>query len=155
MADRELEDLVARDIEVGLAGGSAETDEAPRQAIFAPIDGVDFSQGELPGVTVRTVDRNRAAVEWTYRCQHVGHFAGIMPTDKTLVIHGVTIVERRPDREPRFRRYVDWAEVMTQLGVTATFRPSFESVDEIPGFGSIVLDPDAKKGEPRSRGDAS
>jgi hypothetical protein len=150
MENKELEELIRQDIAVGLAGASNGEDDA-QQPIFAPVGGLDRRSRELSGVTVKIVDprRGRMAVEWSYKCTHVGPLGGLPPTGKDLTIHGVTIVDLRDEDSPRFRRYIDWAEVMSRLDVTATFRPSFKSLDDIPGFGDIVLDPDAKRGAPR------
>jgi hypothetical protein len=152
MDNKELEELIRQDIAVGLAGAPRLDDGEPQPPIFAPVGGVGRRTRELPGVTVSVVDarRGRMAVEWSYKCTHVGHLGGLRPTGKNLTIHGVTIVDLRDEGSPRFRRYVDWADVMSRLDVTATFRPSFKSLDDIPGFGEIVLDPDARKGKPRA-----
>lgn len=137
MADKDLEDLVRRDIAVGLAGQSDEQNENPARTIFAPLKEFNRKRGEFPGITARTIDgrRGRTAVEWSYRGQHVGTLAGIRPTDRVVTVRGVTIVEQRDGKPPLFRRYVDWSEVMGALGVTATFRPTFDSLEQIPGFG--------------------
>jgi hypothetical protein len=151
MENDELEELIRQDIAVGLAGAPRVDDAEPLPPVFAPAGGWDRRSRDLPGLTVNVVDarRGRMAVEWSYKCTHVGDLGGLRPTGKDLTMQGVTIVDLRDEGAPRFRRYVDWSDVMSRLDVTATFRPSFQSLDEIPGFGEIVLDPDAKTGERR------
>lgn len=61
------------------------------------------------------------AVPWRYECRHVGNFRNLFPTGRSLTIHGVTFVDGRGD-EPVFHRYVDWAGVFTQLGLTVSGR---------------------------------
>jgi hypothetical protein len=136
MPDRDIEALVRRDIATGLAGQSDVQNENPMPAIIAPLAGFD-GKGEFPGVKVAAVEgkRGRVAVEWTYRGRHVGNLGGILGTGKVLTVEGVTIVEQRDGEAPRFKRYVDWAGAMSQLGVTASFRPSFNALSDIPAFG--------------------
>jgi hypothetical protein len=66
-------------------------------------------------------DDKLAAVPWSYTCAHVGDFRGVLPTGRTMRIDGVTIVDRRGG-EDVFVRYVDWAAVFGQLGMTVSTR---------------------------------
>jgi hypothetical protein len=67
-----------------------------------------------------------AAVPWSVTATHVGPFVGLEPTNRVVVIEGVTIVTLRADDDqtpPEFQRYVDWSAVFGQLGVVMTGRP--------------------------------
>src|SRR5690349_1665089 len=69
---------------------------------------------------------NFVAVPWSVTATHVGLFVDLVPTGRTVVIEGVTIVTQRADDDPRppeFQRYVDWSAVFGQLGVALTGRP--------------------------------
>jgi hypothetical protein len=61
------------------------------------------------------------AVPWVFRCEDRGKFQGLFPTGRELEISGVTLVDRGSE-EPRFYRYVDWAGVLDQLGLTVSWR---------------------------------
>jgi hypothetical protein len=129
MADNdftEIEDLVRRDIQAGLAG-----DRGKFRAPFAPrisgdnVDGIQYANAITGGAFT--------AVEWAFDAQHIESFGGIPATNREVTIHGVTIVRQRGDNTT-FRRYVDWAGLMSDLGVTASFRPAFEKMEEIPNI---------------------
>jgi hypothetical protein len=69
------------------------------------------------------------AVEWEYECRHSGLFQGLNPTGKQFTITGVTLVSRHltGEDEPLLSRFVDWAQVMNDLGMYASYRPTIES----------------------------
>jgi hypothetical protein len=74
----------------------------------------------------------QTAVVWEYRGRHDAEFQGIPATGRQVVIRGTTIVDHEgPD--PQFHRYVDWLDLMAQLGVTATMRPA---LDHLPRAGT-------------------
>jgi hypothetical protein len=131
MADNDfadLEDLVRRDISAGLAGGQQDSDGAPFTALATDRnngDGIVYANAITGGAFT--------AVEWAFECEHTGPFGGIPTTYRTLTIYGVTIVRTRGEKVT-FRRYVDWSAVMAELGVTASFRPAYERMDEIPNI---------------------
>jgi hypothetical protein len=131
MADNDftnIEDLVRRDISAGLAGKQDDSGAAPFTAISSDRndgDGVMYANAITGG--------DFTAVEWAFECEHTGPFGGIPKTNRTLTIYGVTIVRQRGDRTT-FRRYVDWSAVMAELGVSASFRPAYERIDEIPNI---------------------
>jgi hypothetical protein len=66
-----------------------------------------------------------AAVLWALRGTHTGTFVGLEPTGREVTIEGLTLV-KLPEREgddPQFMRFVDWSEVLGQLGVSMSGRP--------------------------------
>jgi len=105
--------------------------------IFEPRaeGGAAFAPGPPFDGDVEVQSDSVVAVPWKYECRHVGEvyddgdeherapnlFAGLFPTGKALTIHGVTFVDRS-GTEPRFYRYVDWAGVYSQLGLTVSRR---------------------------------
>jgi hypothetical protein len=71
----------------------------------------------------RMGDSEVVPVGWIYRCRHSGDFQGLFPTNRELEIHGMTVVDYTRDRErPMFHRYVDWLGVITQLGLSVSWR---------------------------------
>src|SRR4051794_33945345 len=72
------------------------------------------------------VSDTHAAVQWSWDCSHTGLFQGLKTRGVALTIRGVTIVDDEKG-EPVFQRYVDWSEVMQQLGMYASFRPTIET----------------------------
>jgi hypothetical protein len=70
-----------------------------------------------------------SAVVWEYYGAHQAEFQGVLPTGLPVVVRGATIVDHETEV---FHRYVDWTDVMGQLGLTATMRPV---VDELPARG--------------------
>jgi hypothetical protein len=143
MADNDhtsIEELVRRDIQRGLAGQNirpdgkrASSDEQP-QGSFTPISRSNQAGGD-DGILYANAITGGAftAVEWAFQCQHTAPFAGVPPTYRELTIYGVTIVRQRGEKTT-FRRYVDWSGVMSELGVTASFRPAYERINEIPNI---------------------
>ena len=67
-----------------------------------------------------------AAVVWSVNASHDNVFAGLAPTGREVVIEGVTIVSTSSE-EPMFRRYIDWSNVLGQLGVSISGRPVMPS----------------------------
>jgi hypothetical protein len=63
------------------------------------------------------------AIVWEYTGVHTEPINGIRPTRREVTVRGVTIVDHS-GKEPAFHRYIDWAEVMGQLGLTVTGRPT-------------------------------
>jgi hypothetical protein len=115
--DNDLDDhlsLAQRDIEEGFS-----TSLTPTAQGWRPIDAF---MGEGPMTNGRFT-----AVPWTYACAHTGTFLGLEPTGREFEIHGVTIVVSDGD-EPIFHRYIDWANVMANLGMGATWRPTLSEL---------------------------
>jgi hypothetical protein len=72
----------------------------------------------------------QTAVAWEYHGRHNGTFQGIPATGRDVVIRGVTVVEQGGRGRVLFSRYVDWLDVMSQLGLSAIARPALE---HLPG----------------------
>jgi hypothetical protein len=87
---------------------------------FEPTGGFgllkSFDGKELPAGAV-------TFVPWQFSCRHVGEFLGIEATGREATIVGATAIEYRGDSEPMFHRFIDWANVFAQLGVTMAARP--------------------------------
>lgn len=107
--------LARRDIEEGL-GESFEPAGDGWRVIDAFVRDGEMTNGRC------------TAVPWEYSCRHSGYFLGLQPTGDTFVIDGVTIVVRDVDGDSPeiFHRYIDWATVMANLGMGATWRPTLD-----------------------------
>jgi hypothetical protein len=70
-----------------------------------------------------------AAVVWSLQATHTGEFAGLMATNREVTIEGVTLIQKPPDDkgEPQFMRFIDWSQVLGQLGVSMSGRPMYAS----------------------------
>jgi hypothetical protein len=97
-------------------------DVSELESRFAPV-----TDGEGDGFTafadevLMGRDHTVVGVRWEYRCQHVGDFMGIRAMQRVLTIRGFTVVY---DQEPvQLRRYVDWANVSSQLGIASSMQP--------------------------------
>jgi hypothetical protein len=106
-------ELVIRDVLLGL-GDSFQSDDGPR------ITDATLSNGESTAVT------------WEYECVHSGLFQGLNPTGKRLTIRGITIIANHLDDEKgaSFARYIDWSQVMTDLGMYASYRPTIATTTD-------------------------
>ena len=105
--------LVRDDIEAGLGGAFSGGDGFSIPGAFA----------DLPPITGGA----RTAVVWEYHATHTDFFQGVGPTGRPVTIRGVTVVDRSGP-QPLFHRYVDWLEVMGQLGLTSTHRPALDAL---------------------------
>jgi hypothetical protein len=113
MTDDETIDLVHRDVVLGLSHAFDE-----RDAGWHPV--ADLIDDGLP------TNGRTSVVPWEFDCTHANAFLGIPSTGRDITIRGTTIVvDRGGDGADglRYHRYIDWAQVMTDLGVQATFRP--------------------------------
>jgi hypothetical protein len=90
---------------------------------FSSTDGVLVTRADLTNA-----DHTATAVVWEFPCRHTGIFQGLNATHKDLTVRGTTIVQQDGD-VTLFRRFIDWAEVMTGLGMYASFRPTISSED--------------------------
>jgi hypothetical protein len=88
---------------------------------FSPTEGFNVAR---PFASAEPIaNDSHTAVVWEFSGIHTGDFLGIKPTRRAVVIRGVTVVDH--SKEPaQFHRYVDWAEVMGQLGLSITGRPA-------------------------------
>ena len=134
-------ELVRLDLLAGLAGIDGDgrpiaVDEpfpGRGQPTFVPRTDSDDPSSAFSGAELTPSDAEVGVVEWTYTCTHGGDLPGIVQTNKDVVIQGVTIVDRRDPDQP-FRRYVDWSRVMAQLGVSASFRPEVDRLENLPSY---------------------
>jgi hypothetical protein len=91
---------------------------------FEPVGSAWQRSGSFIG---RSAD-GPLATEWTFEGRHVNEsFNGIRATGQYVTVRGVTIAE--PDPHPtvgtpgvRVKRYVDWAGLFAQLGLTLNWR---------------------------------
>jgi hypothetical protein len=72
-------------------------------------------------------DDRVVAVPWELPCTHARRFLEIEATFVDLVIRGLTLVVENPDKGVLLHRYIDWAQVMSDLGMSMTFRPALEA----------------------------
>jgi len=85
------------------------------------------------GQRLLSEDGTQESVSWIYLAYHHRRFMGVVASGKLVVIRGTTIVlfpdphprERGPDAPSGtlFRRYVDWSDVLSQIGVVPSGRP--------------------------------
>jgi hypothetical protein len=111
--DDESFDLVRKDVQSSFGAVFGARDDIDEDEVFTVVE--PFRGEEA----VRTA--NVASVPWTFRCRHTGDFNGIFPTGRNLDIQGVTLVDFRGG-EPLLSRYIDWAGVIAQLGLTVSAR---------------------------------
>ncbi len=98
---------VQDDLRIGLGDiFAAETDDA-----FRVVDDLRDEEAITNGAIF--------AVPWIYEGRHVGDFQGLYPTGRMLRIEGVTLVDQRTGL---LRRYIDWAGVISQLGLDVSWR---------------------------------
>ncbi len=71
------------------------------------LDGTELASGGL------------TAVPWQFTGTHSGLFEGIAPTHRSVTIQGVTILDQARGLH---YRYVDWLNVLAQLGVALAYR---------------------------------
>src|SRR4051812_17185750 len=106
--DERAMEVVREDVERGL------------QHSFQSETGVDIIDASL-------TNGDATAVVWQFDCVHTGVFQGLKPKGKAVTIRGVTIVDHVAEGGPLLQRYVDWSEVMADLGMFANFRPTIET----------------------------
>ena len=69
---------------------------------------------------------NAVGVEWTWRGVHddvnrVGAFNGVAASGREVLVHGFTLMGVE-EGGFRLRRYIDWAGLWAQLGLTLNWR---------------------------------
>jgi hypothetical protein len=76
------------------------------------------------------------AVEWTYSGVHDGAamFNSLAPTGRPVIVRGVTMAGVEKGRL-KLCRYVDWAGVFAQLGLTLNWRVPVPSTPVVPPEG--------------------
>jgi hypothetical protein len=68
------------------------------------------------------------AVPWEWRGVHVEALLGVASTQRDVVVRGVTLVTGEEGAE-LLHRYIDWADVLQQLGARVFGRPLVDVVD--------------------------
>jgi hypothetical protein len=72
-------------------------------------------------------------VGWTWRGVDTIGFQGYKPTGAVVEVRGVTVVEfDAEDGATLFHRYVDWLDVIGQLGLSVSGRPTRPGPDADP-----------------------
>jgi hypothetical protein len=121
------------------------------RTLLPPGDGFKLSD-TFADVASRPIARDGtvAVVAWEWSGQHEREILGIAPPPSTLppplqqdpptvTVRGVTIVTDLQDA-PQYHRYIDWGDVLVQLGARFYGRPI------------TVLDPDAIRAIPELAG---
>src|SRR5581483_5002230 len=94
---------------------------------FSPV-GFGFRPQQGPGALPLIMDADHTVVAWEFKGVHDHDFQGIVATGRPVLIKGVTIVDHAAANGPLFHRYVDWLDVMAQIGVSSTHRPAVDSL---------------------------
>ena len=108
--DERAAEVVREDVERGLQKSFRSRSETGVEIIDASLTNGDAT-----------------AVVWRFDCTHSGLFQGLKPRDKAVTIRGVTIVDHAAEGGPLLQRFVDWNEVMADLGMYANYRPTIET----------------------------
>ena len=109
--DERAAQIVRDDVEIGLGQS------------FKSERGVDIIDATL-------TNGDATAVVWVFECEHVGMFQGLKPKNKMVTMRGVTIVDHAAENGPLLQRFVDWSEVMADLGMFANYRPTIATSRE-------------------------
>lgn len=101
-------DFVRRDVVEGLGQlfGPADKADPMELARFH-----DDSHGPM-------VNQSFAAVAWTFDGVDSKGLWGLAPSQKPVRVRGVTVVDAATDHPNRVHRYIDWVDVMAQLGLS-------------------------------------
>jgi hypothetical protein len=70
-------------------------------------------------------------VRWRFTGSPGGSFLGLDVPPDGLVVHGVTLIE--PGNE-MLHRFIDWAGVYTQLGLSLSWRQAIPVTDPVGGY---------------------
>ena len=118
-------------------------------------DGAGFQLANVTSFAEDTLiadpDGRVALVAWEWHGRHEGLF-GVDATGEPVIVRGVTLVDYvgGGGDEPVLHRYVDWLDVMAQIGITVNPRPivdvrrAFENaleVEDIKDATSDIEDP--------------
>ena len=124
----EIVRLVADDVAAGLGG------------VFQPTEGGGLMPlDSLESLGAPIASDTHAALPWQWQGTHVGEIAGIPPTGREdVVVRGVTIVDRTGD-DILFHRFIDWLDVLQQLGAVLVGRPVVASTEGLPGRDESLM----------------
>jgi hypothetical protein len=91
---------------------------------FSPTDGFTIPEPFIGAQPI--ANQTHTAVVWEYAGVHTHAFHGIEATQRSVVVRGATIVDQSGETA-LFHRYIDWSEVMGQLGLAITGRPAVDA----------------------------
>ena len=111
----ELFDAVRADVVDGL-GGEAGLDERQLAGNFRVLN-------DLRSPVLLNDDGNAGVVAWRAESTHNAPFQGLPPTGRRVRITGCTYVMGGNARDATYARFVDWASVLAQMGVTFNTKP--------------------------------
>jgi hypothetical protein len=114
---RALVDELRKDPEFAVAVARADT-VVHLRGWFTPRKGwqvIPQRSGPLAGAAL--------GIEWSYEGVHDtdGGFNGLPPTGRPVVVRGFTLIDAAGDKLA-LRRYVDWAGVFSQVGLSLNWR---------------------------------
>ncbi len=87
---------------------------------FTPVNGdTQFELIAIGSVANAEPDQDRWFVQWRWAGRHTGsgHFARTEATNFEVKIEGTTLVDISDRENPTFLRFIDWSQVMAQVGV--------------------------------------
>lgn len=126
-ADDEIVHLVADDVTAGLGG------------VFEPTEGGGLMPLDSFGpLDAPIASDTHAALPWQWQGAHVGEIAGIPATGTDVVLRGVTIIDRSGD-DVLFHRFIDWLDVLQQLGAVLVGRPVVATTEGLPGRDESLM----------------
>ena len=105
-------DLIREDVEQNLG------------RYFAPTEGFNIPEPFIRAEAI--ANQTQTAVVWEYSGVHTHEFHGLKATKQDVVVRGATIVDQSGETV-LFHHYVDWSEVMGQLGLSITGRPAVDA----------------------------
>lgn len=93
---------------------------------------------------ITSAEQTYTAIPWTWSGRNEGaRLLGLDPTGRRITVRGMTIV-RMVDDQPILHRYIDWLDVLGQMGVAIYGRPIIDSGPDgdeprqVPGVEEIL-----------------
>ena len=123
-----LLELLRGDVDLAIA--VAEADTRPSLRTWFAGQGIERAETEpwrADSERTGPIGPSSVGVEWTWTGDHRDEtFNGIAPTGRAVVVRGFTLFSVE-DGGFAVRRYVDWAGVFAQLGLTLNWRSPVSS----------------------------
>jgi hypothetical protein len=117
-------------------------------------EGIAFSLNADVHPNSRTVvDPPFEIVSWEWVGVHARSFRGIPPTGRPVWFRGLTIAEEREGEELFFHQFIDWRQVILQLGMTPESSRPLVAQADIDRLAPIL--PTLDGGPPSSYGRSS
>jgi hypothetical protein len=131
----EVEGMVRDDTRLGL-GDAFEPTEGFAVVRLAERDGL----GDADVLDDPITNQQATAVAWTWTGIHTSASERLpyQPTDRPVVVNGLTVVTEDDDGEPRFHRFVDWVSALAQIGVTLTDRPVWDVPEVLEDIDDLL-----------------